>query len=512
MSTWSFDAIPDYIKDLDADEKRRRALISMNPPEPLSEEVIANLHKAVPGLADLDAALADPRAPAFDPAKHEFYSWAYMHMRPWVPNAFFIAFASVASFAVLRAIAQRLTARFPLPVIFGTAIAIDAWATPLLALVVPLILLRFALRRTGARSDALRRLLSMFLASASLMLPTAFLASSGAVRAALLSAFFIRAVPIPLSLWLWQDLSEDASRGKLGGAFRAWRWLATLVVCGFGAALRAAVFLSSVEHDFFFFMCEKTVPVRAFLGLRFPVAMSLMRDMGGLQCLVALIYAGALMYGMYIVAVATNFLAMRAHRRTNTPLTRFLMKAGMYEASEPPSRRRFTSTAPEGVGSYRPSSIMLLERVEGLLGRDSAMVMNEQRPVFLNLLDNEATQLAGNNATEWLPPRTEFQVPDGKLSLVDIRRNSLLSWARPLREDQREQPFAQFFEQLGEDQYEYDATADEWKFTDAVNDPNQEHEEFALDTDEEFEKFKEFMERMQKADPENFDKMRTAFM
>ncbi len=66
---------------------------------------------------------------------------------------------------------------------------------------------------------------------------------------------------------------------------------------------------------------------------------------------------------------------------------------------------------------------------------------------------------------EWMPPRTQFVVPDDKLTERQIRFDSLHTWARPLTDEQKDMSFMQFFETLEEDEYYYDPESDQWSFS-----------------------------------------------
>lgn len=511
MVTFAFDNVPDSVKRLDELELRRRAKLAMNPPIPLSEECMENLRKAIPEIAKLDDALGPDSGPLrYDPNDHKVYSWAYMKLRPWTPNAFFITVSAVGAFAMCRRIVKFVLSKYSVATVARIAIKVDFWATLSLGCVIPLIFIKLVKGR-GNNKDAILRTLAMFLSTASLMLPTAALASTGAVRAALLSSAFIRCVPIPTSLWFWEDLRRDIERSDeaLVPIFRAWRFLATLLISVYGTILRTLIFLSSSKNDFFFFMCDHTVPIRLMLAYRFPVALSLLRDVGGLQFLVAVLFGLCFFYGLYVACLATDFLRIRDHRGVRTFFAKLLTRAGFYDDTVVTGSRRFISSAPPGVESYRPSSVMLLQKVEGLLGSDSALIVREETPAILDLLANEQGLLQEKNAKEWMPPRTEYVVPNEKISFDQIRWDSLRTWARPLSEEQKDVPFTQFFETLGDDEFMYDEKADDWNLMKAMSSPDVTEEEYSIMSDEEFE---EFTKKMLAASEDESDEIPTIFM
>lgn len=472
----NFDEIPDYVKQLDEDELFRRAELARNPPVPLSDEVVGNLKGLIPQLDQLDRELAVDKS--YDPNNPAVYSWAYLQLRraELKPIARRLL-GGILGYAILRKVLPMLKEAVSTLSIGGLAaiaLKVDFWASASIGFSAPLFLL-LCLRGRDAGEDAMRRVLVMYLSCASLLLLSSIAVSTGAVRAATIPATVVRLAVIPCALWFWNDLRHDiaSSRAFLAPLFKAWRILTAIFVCILGGLLRASILATHSPSAAFTLLGRASSSLRESVGNHFPIALSLLLDPGGVQFLAFVAYTSCLLYGLYALFASTNFLSIRDHRSANLPLANLLASTGVYAGGySTESTRRFTSTAPSGVKSYRPSSVMLLEKVEGLLASDSPLLGKEDRPAFLDLLDYEQVVMKQKDIKQWMPARNQFLVEDDKLSERDIKMNALLTWARPLTERQTQMPFAQFFETLDENDYEYDPEADQWSFTTAAPVPD----------------------------------------
>lgn len=468
MTESNVDGIPDYVKKMDESEVSRRAALARNPPVSLSDECRDNLRGLIPELAKLDKAMAVDKS--FHPRNIGVYCWLYLQLRrDELKSVARRLLAGIVGYAILRKLVPVLKDKFSnasIGELAAVALKIDFWSSLSIGFAVPVLLL-LCLRGRDMGEDAMRRVLCMYLLGAFLLLLASLAVSTGAVRAALAPSTFVRFAIIPGAIWFWNDLRRDiaTSSSLVSPLFSAWKWLAALCVCCFGGVLRTAILATHQPAEAFALLGGASSALRESIGNRFPVALSLLLDCGGLQFLVFIAYAACFLYGAFVVVAGTNFLTIRNHRAANLPVANWLAAKGFYSGSSETSSRRFMSTAPENVKSYRPSSVMLLEKVEGLLASDSPLLGKEERPAFLDLLDYEKVVTKEKDIKEWMPPRNQFLVADDKLSERDIKVNGLLTWARPLSEKQTEMSFAQFFETLDENDYEYDPNADKWSFT-----------------------------------------------
>ncbi len=253
MSLFASDEIPDFVKELDELELQRRAKLSRNPPVPLSDECIKGLRAAIPEIAKLDEALKpDAGSLIYNPDNPAAYSWMYVNAPRRSSNAFFIILLPVIVYGICRRIfpvVRSVIFRYPIATLASAAMRIDFWSTISMGCVLPGIILLFLKGRDNGK-DAMRRGLCMYFCCAALIIPAVILASTGAVRAALLSTTFIRAVSMPATLWFWRDLRRDieVSHAWIKPIYQAWRTLTTLFVCVFGGILRALIFAKS-SHD-----------------------------------------------------------------------------------------------------------------------------------------------------------------------------------------------------------------------------------------------------------------------
>lgn len=470
MSRWSFDHIPDWVKELDKRELGRRAKLSMNPPPQLPPDVIERLHEKCEEMAEIDAMFNEENS---EVDLQQPYSRIYLLERPWIPNnAFIVVCVALTAFCIRRAYVA-LEPHISVAAVTAFLLKLDAVMTATLFVAAPLLFLIATLVRPRDEvSDAIARTTGMVLCAAALLAPGILLLGTHAPRAALLLSAVARCISIPSALWLWRDLRDDVSNGSDSLSFmvRVWR-IVTTVACAIGVAFRMHPHAPGALQG----VCEQLLVVRLALSNRFPVMLSALRDTGALHMYVTLTAIFALAYALHVLIVSTDWLRIREHRSANTILSRVLASLRLFALPDPYPHR--SSSAPPGVESYRPARAMLFHRVEGLFDDDAALVTDENRPAIFDLFDDEERVMEEKGITEWMPPRNELVVPTESMSEYDISMQSLLTWSRALSEEQQKQSFSDFFDMLGQDDYDYDADSDSWVFTDSfttrLNDENE---------------------------------------
>ncbi len=469
---WSFDYVPDWVKELDRLEVERRK--NEEPMPELPPDVLERLHQNFPELKKIDEFFEKIEAEADDyawnPDKSDKpFTWMYLLFRPWSPNTpFLIVCAAAAGWALVTAI-RVIHNRFSPFGIAAVFLTLDTAAVLLLGLVVPL-LFAFLTRRavdeqTNENEAVTRSAVMAGTTTLTYLVPAWLCASIGYSHSALWVQIFARLVALPLAMWGWSDINEDVKDGENPTVrlFLRWRRWMTALVCGVGVFARALALKWPTLFPVAAEMTAVLEPVRLFLGDRFPVAFSLARDPGGIYFLAFLILLAAFVNALYVIIVSTDFLAVREHRRAQRSLlTSLCERYGVYGTAEDWAlRKRGPSTAPPGVRAYRPSPAMLmLPKDLGLFSSDSGSLVQDERTMpILQFLEDEEQLAKEKGVKNWIKPGEQV------LSWDSLDKDPLLTWARPLTPEQEAMPMSEFFDLLGEKDYEYDADKDEWVYS-----------------------------------------------
>jgi hypothetical protein len=474
---------PEFLAEMDAREAARRA--ACDPEGGLSDAELEALFDAVPALRRVDEGLAKLLAdePGLDPDDAAVWTWAWRRMQPLFPR-WVVVGARLAGGGAAAVVARRrvraLVARVGWEGAALLAVRVDVVATAVLVgALLPALLVGVFVRRPR-HSDAPRRLVLGFAAAAAVWLPApAALVSAGFLRAGLAAGAAGRLFVLPAALWMWSDLGQEvmvmrvAERMLVGRAVAAWRWTVSLTVLLGGGLLRVAALWGmrggragggwgQAVRDV---MLAHSVQARLAVASRFPVAMSLFADPGGLAFLAALALTVGAWYVLYVMVFVTEFMRIRFQRRTRSMVVDALIEWGVYRPNNMRAHReRLLSTAPPGVAPHFPVPAMMLRRPPSLDWM-SGGIKTEQTPPFLTLLDEELEMMKTKGMARWNPPRNEF-VPLSSTMTPDRRRREFLNtWARPLHGEDAGKGFADFFESIADEaEYEYNPETEEWVF------------------------------------------------
>jgi len=468
---WSFDHVPDWVRELDKEEVIRRS--TEEPMPDLPPDVLEDLHREYPQLVEIDRMFERLEAAAdkdssFDQNSPTPYSWLYLQERPWIPNKPFILVCSAAFIWCLRKAWLTLHRRYSPSVIAKTALHISLVSGLSLALLLPLFLIYIARRnRTGnedAHDPVVRTCTMVAATGAGLTVPTLLYASIGAIQSALIVDILSKGIALPYACWGWADLRDDVEKfgtTSISTIFRVWRLATTSMLCIFGTLMSAISLNFPSTLPLGAELAALVTPVRQYLGERFPVALSLARDSGGLHFL-AFLWMGVFVLNiLHVLIVATDFGSIKSHRRSRTVLTTFFESRGMYEDVNSWVLRNRGPGTFTGPGSYRPSQTMLLlpHESESLFGNVGALIQDEHRPAVFQLLEDEEKLAEDKGVESWIKDRNEWVSSD--------RNDDLLQyWAKPLTESQQKKPISDYFDLLEESEFEYDPDMDEWVFTD----------------------------------------------
>lgn len=466
-SKWAFDHVPDWVKELDRLEVERRKNENGNPMPKLEPEVIEALHKRFPELKKIDEFFDEVERTAddydFNPDKSDTpFSWAYLQLRPWTPNTpFLVVCAAVAGWSIVKLL-LFINASFAAASAASLFVAFDFVMLLVLGIFVPAVFMKFGIHveeeQTNASEAITRSTVMVMISVLAYLAAVCLFASIGYSTTAVSVDIVARAVALPVALWGWKDINEDVEYGddlELN-SFRLWRWLVTGFVCVVGAFARILALQWPESLPIGMTYTSVLEPCRVWLGTQFPVAFSLARDVGGVYFLAFLILLAAFINALYVAIASTYFLETTEHRRAgNSLLTYLCVKFGIYGTAEAwEVRRRGPSTAPPGVKAYRPSPAMLLKpRNLALFSSDTGSLVKSERTLpILQYLEEEEEMGRKKGVKHWIRPETY----DGDL---------LATWARPLTKAQQDMPMEEFFDLLGESDYEYDSSSDQWVYS-----------------------------------------------
>lgn len=456
--------IPDSIRKLDHLELERRR--NLPPLDPLPEDAKKALFDQYPLVAELDRQLQKEMASDdYDPSDHRVYSWAYEKLRPWAPSRVLqLLCLSIAAFGATKAF-RYVSSHIPQPVIAAALVAIDSYATVavfalLFAVLLPWLL--FHKHRVG--TDGMRRAVIMCAATSTLLAPIAAIASTSNVHIALCCGVFVRSLCIPISLWYWNDLRREAflSPTRVARLLSVWRFLVTLLITVFGTALRLIAVFDLLPLSQIFYARARIIRMR--LATRFPVALSLCGDPRGLFFLSSLIMAFSSFYLLYAFVFELDFFQKRLHRDSNSLFTRLMLSRGVYEPNIHPDEYAGRLSAPGDPKSLLPSPAMMLRYDDQLFNADSNLLFSDGIMPILDFLDKEKAIMEKEGITRWLPPRFD-QIPLSEYLTEEKRSmDALISWARPLEDDDNDKSFIDYFETLEDDEYVYDPEGGNWIF------------------------------------------------
>lgn len=508
----AFDYIPPEVRKMDEEELTRQ--LTGDRPPPLEPDVLAALHEKYPQLKEIDKLFEELDKEAEQDREYypdRAYSWLYLKTRPWVPSTPFKVTCALAVAFIFHAAWKYLSARYTGTVLATMFFRIDLVLLVALGLVVPIIFIIAASRRTNLPyvpdfnlsesenmrkydaqisndiidvdgRDAVTRCVAMVSVTAiGLTVPSILLASVGATQSALVLDIVVRAALIPMALWGWSDLGRDLKPEEkehstpylrqpsepLIGFARNWRLLMTLQ-CVAGAFIRSCALLFSTTMPLESVYHSALLQVRTVLGDTFPVAFSLARDPGGVIFLAFLLVLLAFCNALHVYMAASEFGDIKEHRLVTSWLNDIMVRLGVYTSKEEwMERKREPSSAPEGVESYRPSPVMLILPLKPPLFNSNGLLVQQERrmPVF-DLLEQEEEARKKSGATHWLESTDNWVVPGKENDFP------LTYWAN----ESPDGAMKEFFEMAGKNQYEYDPESDKWVFSDTKQQKNDKND------------------------------------
>lgn len=478
--------LPAFLHRLDRREAAREAARrAAPPPDELSQETREGLARHAPVLrtleADLDALMVRE---GIDPEDPSVWSWLYLRCQPLVPRRIAaVLWAFVAGFAAVvgRRWAAIVRAQQSAEQLAFILLRVDLWVTTWLLGAALAVLLVGVFLRWPRHSDAPRRIVVGFATAAALWLPAAAaLLSCGFIGVGLATGAAARLVVLPLTLWVWRDLSIEvramrlAERLLVARALTLWRLAVTAAACVGGGALR--FFALAGVRDGFGGECARVlrgamvqdaVLRRLQVSNRFPVALSLFGDPGGLACLTALVVVGLVVYFIYVSVFVTDFFGQRLQRECDNVLVDAMIASDVYMPNHvpEPERQSLLNTGPPRVKPHFPLPTMMLSRPPSL-DWVTMGVRTVEAPRFLQLLEEEQMMMEDKGMARWSPSRDEFVPIGGEMTEERRQRDFLNNWARPLSDEDGDKGFADFFESLeDDDEYEYNPDTEEWVFT-----------------------------------------------
>jgi hypothetical protein len=466
------DGTPD-INELNRLEVERRALVEAQKDiaPRLTDSELELLFQKCPAIRRVNDYIehALVSTPGLDPESPDVFTWALPLVQARRPPFIRIGALAYGLFVLVRRFLAVLRVRY-LPEQIAVALACtDMVTTFAIAGVLASMLLFWAMVKESDHSDAQRRL-SLTFSLTSLILPAAAaLGASGYESTGLLVGAVGRLIVLPLTLWMWSDLSQEIfvmrvlNDKPVAYAFSAWRWLTTIFVCVFGGVLRVVAYAGRTELPLREIMLSRALELRLRIVQRFPVAMSLFGDPGGLAFLAGIVITTCFTYGLYVLMFACDFMTVRMHRRTNSLFSNVMISKGVYMPNLLKERESLLNTGPPGVKPHFPMRAMMLREGPALFGASSSVVEEKVPPLF-ELMEEEEAMMERKGMSRWNPPRTEH-IPVSKYLTAEQRsRNFLRTWARPM-EDPDSVSFSDFFEGVDDEQeYVYDPNSENWVF------------------------------------------------
>jgi Protein of unknown function (DUF3177) len=469
--------LPPEVEALNACEAARRMRLDASdavrggPAPRLTKEELEGLFTNFPELRER-AARVDVKLRNVDTDNPDAFTWVWRRWRPWAPSYLLISAMTLAAYSLLRKMAMVVRTRTTPQTLALVVMRVDLFTgIALFGVLGPLLLLWTMVRHSGY-SDAPRRL-ALTTTFSSLMLPaTSALVASGYITTGFVLGAVVRLAAIPLSLWMWSDLSSEVlamramHQQPIAYAFSIWRAVATAVLF-IGGCLRVLA-LKAPDYEFLpigNILADSALRMRFQLAARFPVSLSLMSDPGGLAFLAALIIFIGLSNMIYATVFVSDMFSQRMHRETNSAVAMFLIARGIYLPNVLRDRESLLSTSAAGQAPYFPMPAMMLKFDETTRGIGVGGVATPPVPRILQLLAEEEDVMTKKGMPRWMPPRSEFVPLSPTMSKLRRSQDFLRNWARPLDEDDNAQSFADFFESIDdENEYVYDPTTEDWVF------------------------------------------------
>lgn len=392
------------------------------------------------------------------------FSKLYQLLRPRYPNPLLISVGAVSIYFATRAGIRLIRSKFSLQQIVTAIVSVETFLVPIFAVAIPVLftLYMVTVERGNALVDCTTRMLVMYSLSVTVLAPIAGAAATGNMALALICGVIGRVGMLIPALWFWEDLCSEQMFGstKTCVFFQWWRVLVTAIVLLPGIILRVLSLGDILPFGPAF--QTNAEAIRRRIGSRFPIALSLFNDPRGLFFLSALmlIFVGA--YLVYLVVFPLDLLQMREHRKSKTILSRLFVEKGVFQPDEHPEEIEGKLSLGDSSKTYMPSSAMFLKLTDQNLELDSRYLSSEVSLPIFALLDNEDDILRREGAAEWIKSREEQLSVTEDYSEEQRALDALDNWSRPLRDDESEQSFEEFFDTIDDSQYQYDSDAGEW--------------------------------------------------
>jgi Protein of unknown function (DUF3177) len=464
---------PPDIDELNRLEAERRAALEAQsePPPRLTDDELELLFEKCPALRRvndyIDKALVS--TPGLDPDSTEAFTWASRMLEPWRPPYLLVGVLSYALFFLLRRFIAVVRIRYLPAQVALALVGVDLVATAALAGVFATLLLLWAMVKESDHSDAQRRLSLTFSLTSSLLPAASALGACGFELAGLYVGAVARLVVLPLTMWMWSDLSQEIYVMRIiydkpvAYAFSMWRLLTTVFVCLFGGILRIVALANRSELRLRELFMSRALDLRLKIFQRFPVALSLFGDPGGLAFLAGIVVMISFFYGVYVLMFVCDFMQICMHRRTSSLFSNTMISRGIYMPNELEERESLLNTGPAGVKPHFPMQTMMLREGPALFGVGHGIVVDDMSPL-LELMGEEEGMMERKGMSRWNPPRNELIPLSAYMTPEKRSRNFLRTWARPM-EDPDSTSFEDFFEGVDDEQeYEYDPNSENWVF------------------------------------------------
>lgn len=466
---------------MDEDEAARRA--SCDPSLALDDATLERLFTNFPGIRAADTGLREllDTEPGLNKDDVNAWSFAWFYLRPIVSPRLarlFRAIGAVVCAGVAAGVVAALRKRMALGALAELAASVDAaFGAVFVGLALPVLLLGVFQRRPR-HSDAPRRLVLGFALAAALWLPSAWaLVASGAVMEGLVVGAVARLVALPAVLWFWKDLGYEVfvmRRAKymlVGKAVCAWRWAVTATVLLGGGALR--VLAAWGKEDGWArlargAMVERAVGWRLRAVGRFPVALSLFADTGGLLFLAGVAVFLCCAYSVYVAVFVSDFFRQRFQRKTKNVLVEAMIRRQVFLPNVVEEKKLLRRTAPPGAKAHFAHPAMMLKRPPRDEWSGGTFLQDNKPPRILQLLDDEEVTMKEKGMDRWMSPRDQY-IPVSEV-MSEARRSELAldRWARPLQPEDGDKGFADFFDSVLDEEYEFDPETDNFVFTDQM--------------------------------------------
>lgn len=479
---------------MDADEAARRA--ACDPSLALDDATLERLFVNFPGIRAVDEGLRTllDTEPGLDKDDADAWSFAWFYLRPLVSprlaRVFRVVGAVVCAGAAVGGVAA-LRRRMVLGELAALAVSVDAvCGAVFVGLALPVLMLGVFQRRPR-HSDAPRRLVVGFALAAALWLPSAWaLVASGAVLEGLVVGAGARLIALPAVLWFWEDLGRELfvmCRVKamlVGKAVSAWRWAVTGTVLLGGGALRALAAWGKEDgwgRLVRSAMVERAVDWRLRAVGRFPVALSLLADTGGLLFMAGVAVFLCCMYSVYVAVFVSDFFRQRFQRKTKNVLVEAMIRRQIFLPNIVEERKLLQRTAPPGVKAHFAHPAMMLKRPPRDEWAGGTFLQENKPPRILQLLEDEEVTMKEKGMNRWMSPRDQYVPVTDVMSERRRSEMALERWARPLQPEDGDKGFADFFDSVMNEEYEFDPETDNFVFTDqmqtSLNDEDGETEE-----------------------------------